>query len=120
MNSSRAAGLATLVGAGMMAFYAVLFTVLTPTAVNYIELGCSLALATGLACSGFRTIRMQERGLWVSMILVGFILAVQLWAAYTGQHRSHLSLYMLTVPLVLLIINTRALSALKKQEAPTG
>ncbi len=116
LNTVRAAGSATVMAGVLTLCYAVAFAALTPMPLNVLEFALSLIVGLGLIATGVGTLRIHHRSLWVTLVLTAVVLAIQLWAAYGGGRspsQASLSVYLLTVPLVVLITNTLAIGAVR-------
>jgi len=120
VNTIRAAGAATIVGGLLTVAYVVLFALLAPIRSDRLEFGIALTVGIALVVSGVGTLRRSNRSLWATVLITATVLAVQLWTAYGGGSRARnagLSVYLLTVPMVVLLINTFAVGAARSLPA---
>jgi hypothetical protein len=108
---------------GLTAAYALLVAAVMPSLLDATEFLLGVAIGVVLLYSGLQTLHGATRGPWITLIIMGFVLATQLWAGYAWgrtPQRAGLSLYLLTVPLVVILVNTRAISATRKPQPRTA
>jgi hypothetical protein len=115
---ARAAGWATIVAGLLTAVYAVLFNLLVCSEPARLDAAVALMMGAALILSGIGVLRRSGAALWITIIMVAGVLGLQLWTAYSGYMGSEgVSIYLLTVPLVILIVNTLAVGTVRRLAA---
>ncbi len=115
-DTVRAAGAATVMAGLMTMVYVVLFVVLAPRQADKVEFYGALVVGIALVVAGLGTLRSHSKALWVTVVTMAVILGIQLWVAYGTARKSPgagLSIYLLTVPLVVLLVNTAAIGSVR-------
>lgn len=113
-NTIRAAGLATLVSG-------LLFGILALSLAQQDMAGYGIALwlvvGAALTALGIMTLWIWTWALWPALLIGAGLLGAQLYAAYGGGNKptaNRVSVFFLTIPLIILIANALALGAARK------
>ncbi len=115
----RAAGAVTI-AAGLMVLFIALVVTLTQAQAESLPVFISMVLGVLISLLGVMTLRRRAWGPWATMVIMGLFLAEQFWAAYGGGRKPEgatLSVFLLVVPLIVLIVNTRAIGAIRDLRA---